>query len=176
MPAASTLPPVTLGEAQAFLRLETGEEEALAAGLIRSATELCEAFIGQAIMARPFALTVPADGQWQRLAVTPVRAITTVERVDAAGAAQSVPADQYAVDIDCAGDGWVRAARATTGDRLKIRGEAGMAAEPNDVPEAIRQGILRLAAHLFSNRDGPGGEPPAAVTALWRPYRRMRLS
>jgi hypothetical protein len=36
--------------------------------------------------------------------------------------------------------------------------------------------VLRLVAHLFTSRDGPGGDPPAAVTALWRPYRRLRLA
>ena len=39
-----------------------------------------------------------------------------------------------------------------------------------------RPRLLRLVAHLFASRDEDGGEPPAAVTALWRPYRRMRLS
>ena len=51
-----------------------------------------------------------------------------------------------------------------------------MADDENGVPEPIRQGVLRLVAHLFTVRDGDGGEPPAAVTALWRPYRRMRLA
>ena len=51
-----------------------------------------------------------------------------------------------------------------------------MAADQNDVPEPIRQGVLRLVAHLFTTRDGSDGEPPAAVTALWRPYRRMKLA
>jgi hypothetical protein len=51
-----------------------------------------------------------------------------------------------------------------------------MADDENGVPEPIRQGVLRLIAHLFTSRDGTDGEPPAAVTALWRPYRRMRLS
>lgn len=174
MPAVPE-PAITLGEAQAFLRLETGEEEALAAGLIRSATELCEAFIGQAIISRDFVATVAGTGQWERLGLTPVRSISLVEAVGPDGMAAALPSDQYAVDIDSAGDGWVRAT-ASSGTRFRVSGEAGMAADPNEVPEAIRQGILRLAAHLFSNRDGPDGEPPAAVTALWRPYRRMRLS
>jgi hypothetical protein len=55
-----------------------------------------------------------------------------------------------------------------------VTGTAGLAVSANEVPEPIRQGILRLVAHLFTARDGTG-DPPAAVTALWRPYRRMRL-
>ena len=59
--------------------------------------------------------------------------------------------------------------------QVRVTGQAGMALAGSDAPEALRQGILRLVAHLFANRDGGGGEPPAAVTALWRPYRRLRL-
>jgi uncharacterized phiE125 gp8 family phage protein len=69
----------------------------------------------------------------------------------------------------------VRVISADTGRRIRVTGVAGMATEPNAVPEPIRQGVLRLVAYLFASRDGLGGEPPAAVTALWRPYRRMRL-
>ena len=43
--------------------------------------------------------------------------------------------------------------------------------------EPIRQGVIRLAAHLFTHRDAADeGAPPAAVAALWRPWRRMRLA
>jgi uncharacterized phiE125 gp8 family phage protein len=59
---------------------------------------------------------------------------------------------------------------------VRVTGTAGIATDENGVPEPIRQGVLRLVAHLFSSRDGAGGDPPAAVTALWRPYRRMRLA
>jgi uncharacterized phiE125 gp8 family phage protein len=60
--------------------------------------------------------------------------------------------------------------------RVQVSGSAGMADHENGVPEPIRQGVLRLVSHLFTSRDGEGGEVPAAVTALWRPYRRMRIS
>jgi uncharacterized phiE125 gp8 family phage protein len=60
--------------------------------------------------------------------------------------------------------------------RVRVSGTAGLAQDENGVPEPIRQGVLRLVAHLFTARDGEAGEPPAAVTALWRPYRRTRLA
>jgi len=69
----------------------------------------------------------------------------------------------------------VRLARDTGVTRLRVSGTVGMAESQSDVPEPIRQGVLRLVAHLFATRDGSGGEPPAAVTALWRPYRRLGL-
>jgi len=169
-------PIVTMSEAQAYVRIETGEEEAVLAGLIRSASALCEAFINQVVVARPFELEVPASSNWERLAVTPVKSISGVETVDSNSVATALPADAYAVDIDSSGDGWVRVAQSDGALRARVTGTAGLADDENGVPEPIRQGVLRLIAHLFTTRDGEGGDPPAAVTALWRPYRRMRLS
>jgi uncharacterized phiE125 gp8 family phage protein len=169
-------PIVTLNEAQAYVRIETGEEEALLAGLIRTASALCEAFINQVVIARPFEQDIPASTVWERLSVTPVRSISNVASVDASGFETPVPGDAYTVDIDSAGDGWVRVSNASPDSRIRVRGTAGMSDGENNVPEPIRQGVLRLVAHLFTARDGEGGEPPAAVTALWRPYRRTRLA
>jgi uncharacterized phiE125 gp8 family phage protein len=169
-------PAVTLQEAQAYLRLEAGQEEALLAGLIRSASGLCEAFLNRVVMARDFTVDVAASSSWTRLPVTPVREISAVETLDAAGIATALSASGFEIDIDASGDGWVRLTSASASGRVRVSGRAGMADAANDVAEPIRQGVLRLAAHLFTARDGEGGEPPAAVTALWRPYRRMRLS
>ncbi len=166
---------VSMAEAQAYARVETGEEEALLAALVRTASALCESFTGQVLVARPFEEMLPPSAQWQRLGLTPVRAIDEVAAVAGDGGATVLPANDFEIDVDSRGDGWVRVA--SGGDKkIRVRGQAGMAADPNGVPEPLRQGILRLIAHLFVTRDGNGGEPPAAVTALWRPYRRMRLA
>lgn len=168
-------PAVSLAEAQAYARIETGEEEALLAGLVRTASELCERFVGQLLIERPFDEMLLASGRWQRLTLSPIRSIETVERVAADGSASPLTAGGYEIDIDSRGDGWVRLVGLAEG-RIRVGGRAGLAADPNGVPEPLRQGILRLVAHLFAARDGAGGDPPAAVTALWRPYRRMRLA
>ena len=169
-------PAVAMAEAQAFVRIETGEEEALLAGLVRSACALCEAFINQVLVTRSFRQDLAPSGEWQRLGRSPVQAITAVEAVGSDGVAAPLPAAAYAVDIDGSGDGWVRLNDRGAAQRVRVTAEAGMAPTSNEVPEPLRQGILRLVAHLFASRDGAGGEPPAAVTALWRPFRRMRLS
>lgn len=169
-------PVVTMSEAQAYVRVETGEEEAVLAALVRSASALCEAFLNQAIIARNFTVAVPACVTWQRLPIGPVRSIDLVEAADAEGNNVPLAAEDYAIDIDAGGDGWVRISANLSASRISISGSAGMVANQNDVPEPIRQGVLRLVAHLFTTRDGSDGEPPAAVTALWRPYRRMRLA
>lgn len=169
-------PIVTMSEAQAYVRIETGEEEAVLAGLIRSASALCEAFINQVVIARDFSCEVPASGEWERLPLSPVQAIGEVESVGSDGAATPLSSGAFAIDIDCSGDGWVRTLQPSDAGRLRVSGRAGLAEDENAVPEPIRQGVLRLVAHLFTARDGEGGEVPAAVTALWRPYRRLRLS
>jgi uncharacterized phiE125 gp8 family phage protein len=98
-----------------------------------------------------------------------------VEAIDAGGGAAVLAPADYAVDIDANGDGWVRSAAA--GARMRLTFEAGMAADWAGIPAPLRHGILRLAAHLYTFRSdaGAAAEPPAAVTALWRPYRRLRL-
>lgn len=171
MSAGLAEPIVTLSEAQAFARVETGEEEALLAGLIRTASALCEAFLGQVVIARAFAEDVGCSREWRRLAVLPVR---TIDAIFQAGA--PLPVTAYAVDIDSSGLGWLRITDPNLSGILSVRGMAGMATSQNGVPEPIRQGVLRLTAHLFAARDGAGGEMPSAVTALWRPYRRMQLA
>jgi len=169
-------PAVSISEAQAYVRIETGEEEAVLAGLLRTATAIGESFMNQVIVERGFVSDLPVSTQWQQLAVSPVRSIAAVEAVDAAGVAAALPASAFAVDVDASGGGWVRLTSDPGTTRIRVSGRAGMAVDQNGVPEPIRQGVLRLVAHLFAARDGGGDAPPAAVTALWRPYRRMRLA
>ena len=165
-------PIVTLTEAQAFVRVETGEEEAILAALVRSASALCEAFLGQVVIEREFTEELAGSPSWQRLRLSPVREIASVEATNGT----PLPMTGYATDIDTSGDGWVRIADAGSFDRVRVAGTAGMAIQEHDVPEPIRHGVLRLVGHLYASRDGQAGDPPAAVTALWRPYRRVRLA
>lgn len=163
----------TLEEAKAYLRIEDAAEDALVARLIATATTLCEQFIGQVLIARTMTETIAATGDWRRLRTTPVRAIARVEGVSVAGMPFVLPVDGYAIDIDAGNDGWVRV---TGPGRALVTVEAGMADDAAGLPDPLRQGILRLVAHLYAHRDDADEEgPPAAVVALWRPWRRMRL-
>jgi len=168
--------PASLAELKAYLRIAADGEDAVLAGLLRAAGALCEQFLGQWLIAREARETVAADGRWRRLAARPVTAIIEAMAVDAAGNASALPVDAYAVDIDAAGEGWVRAIGPIGGALLQVRYRAGMAETAPDLPEAIRQGIVRLAAEHFTARGQEDVAPPAVVSALWRPWRRMRLS
>ena len=49
------------------------------------------------------------------------------------------------------------------------------AAEWSALDEALRHGIVRFAAHQYRERDEGTAPLPAAIAALWRPYRPVRL-
>ena len=166
-----------LAEAKAQLRVDGTGEDALIARLIAGAVGVCEAFVGQMLLSRGVEETLSASGAWTRLARTPVRAVTGVT----SGGVALAP-EVYAIDIDQNGDGWVRcggeAAHAARGipARLQLTYQAGLATDWAGVPDPLRQGVLRLTGHLYAQRDEAmrdGGSPPAAVAALWRPFRRM---
>lgn len=161
---------VSLEEVQAYARVETGEEEALIAGLLRTASEQCETFINQALVARDFEAVVRAAEGWTLLPVQPVRTITSVRKT---ANGELLSSSSYRYDIDYEGRGLI--AGLPCGETFTVSGSAGLATNGNLVPEPIRQGILRLAAHMFAHRDGQGGELPKDVSALWRPYRRAGL-
>lgn len=174
--AAAPAAPVLLAELKAFVRIATSEEDALLAGFVRAATDMCEAFIGRALLRRETSETLAAGTCWMRLAASPVSAIEGLAALAADGAATPLAADTYAIDTDAAGEGWVRLLRPIAERRVRVTYQAGMAADLNGVPEALRHGIVRLAAHLYAAREGDGeAAPPAAVTALWGPWRRLRL-
>jgi uncharacterized phiE125 gp8 family phage protein len=166
----------SLAELKAYLRIGGAEEDGVLEGLLRGAGALCERFVGQWLIAREARETVAASASWQRLTARPVLAVTQVAAIDADGVAQPLPVDGYAVDIDAQGDGWVRATRASEARLLSVTYQAGMAQALDGVPEPLRQGIVRLAADHYLARGSESATPPAVVSALWRPWRRMRLS
>lgn len=121
---------------------------------------LCERFTGLVLVEREFTATATGPS-WKRLAKTPVRSVAFPEDRQA----------HVSIDIDAMGDGWIRLVR---GDSVKCTYRAGLADSYEGIPQALRHGIERLSAHIEEH--GRNVEPPAAVTALWRPYRRLRLT
>lgn len=157
--------------AKAYLRVEDGAEDATIARLAASAIGLAEAYCAQALVARAFEDDLPVMRGWQALPATPVSAIDAV--IGVPGGALAVGG--YAIDIDRDGVGWVRILLPGAATRVRVTYRAGAAATWDALPGAVAQGIVMLVAHLFARRDDDAA-PPAAVAALWRPYRRLRLT
>ncbi|MBA2932980.1 phage head-tail connector protein [Sphingomonas sp. CGMCC 1.13654] len=171
-------PEQAVADAKAYLRIDGSDEDALLATLAGVAIGLCERFTGLALISGERSDTIPAcSPEWQRLPATPVSVIASVATLDPAGVATALPVEAYAIDIDASGDGWVRLTAPSVASRLLVGYTAGLAADWPSLAEPLRQGVLRLVAHLYAHRDAADDAgPPAAVAALWRPYRRMRLA
>lgn len=161
---------------KAYLGIAGSGDDALLDTLGAAALGFGEGLIGQSLIDRAFVAVLPASAGWQRLSATPVTAIVDVAAVPLEGAAVPLPPTGYAIDIDARGDGWVRVIDAAGAARVQVGYTAGMAAEWAALPPAIRQGAVRLTAHLHQQREDDAAVPPAAVTALWRPWRRMRIA
>ncbi|AQR74434.1 hypothetical protein [Sphingomonas sp. LM7] len=160
--------------AKLHLRITGAAEDGLLESHAATALALCEAFTGQALIVRAWQAVVPAHAAWQRLGGAPVAAIDSVEGLSMSGNGFALPAEAYAIDIDAAGEGWVRGSGGIAAGRLRVGYAAGLAADWAALPAPLAQGALLLAVHLFEAR-ASGGAPPAAVAALWRPWRRVRL-
>ena len=160
----------------AYLRLSNDEELTLIAGLLATAIIQCEAFCGQILLRRAGFEEVRVTGTWQLLGTLPIRSISGIIGIDLSGVQTPIPAANYAIDIDDSGAGWLRVTTPGNFARVRVSFEAGIADGWTDLPTPLRQGMIRLVAHLYSSRDSVTDTgPPMAVAALWRPYRRMRL-
>lgn len=152
---------------KAVLRVASADEDDLIAAFGESALGLAEQFTGQMLIARMLHETLPGATGWQRLGAAPVRAITAVAGIDGTPLAPAA----FAIDIDAAADGWVRV---VDSGAVRVVFDAGLAPDWAALPAPLRQGVVLLAAYLFDARDTLQA-PPAAVTALWRPFRRVAL-
>jgi uncharacterized phiE125 gp8 family phage protein len=173
--------PVTLGEAKAYLRIDHDAEDALVMALIAASRRQVEAMTGLALMTQGwsfFADDWPAQGEF----ALPLHPLIAVEELKVHGEegepAEIDPAHYYV-------DRWARPARLILRERnwprpgriangIELAATLGFGGEAGDVPEDLRQAILRLVAHWHERR-GDGQGRPLGFDALIAPYRAVRL-
>jgi uncharacterized phiE125 gp8 family phage protein len=174
---ALSLDSIMLDEARAYLRIDPDIEETSLGAIMLAAVSHAEQFTGQILLRRQIKQTLTAGSGWQRLSVTPVVRIISVEGVPAEGAIFALENTAYQATIDCNNDAFFRVRRAGAAGRIAVTIDAGIAENWSELPEALRLAILRLTGHFYANRDGgDDAGPPAAIAALLRPWRRMRLT
>ena len=175
-PAA--VPGSALAELKQWLGITTGRDDAPLSALLAAALDICEGFTGQMPVEAECEEVLPACPGWQRLATRPVLAIGTVARIAADGVRTALDPSAYEIELDADGSGRVRLLAAGEAVRLAVRFTAGLAPGWDALPPSLRHGLIRLAAHQHRARDNDGAAllPPAAVVALWRPWRRLRLA
>ena len=166
------LSPAALIELRALLRLDTVEEDALLAGCLRAALERAEDFtdivwlvagyqeIRRAaqelvLRKRPFKSLASVSAQVPGGTVPLLASVQTSDHGEAMLTMLNMPGEAQ---------------------QLVINYDAGLCDNWTTVPEALRQGVLTMAAHLYVNRDGAAAlNVPLAVSSLWLPFKSLRL-
>lgn len=172
------LPPAALAELKQWLGITTARDDAPLVQLLRAALDMCEAFTGSLPLELLCEEVLPVASSWAVLGTRPVQAITAAWAIADNGTRTALAPGTFAVELDGDGNGHVLVTDAGGARRVAVRFTAGIAPDWLSLPEALRHGVIRLAAHQHRMRegDGEGPVPPAAVAALWRPWRRLRLS
>ena len=174
----AVLAPAALAELKEWLGISIASEDSALTTLLRASLESCEAFTGTMPLEAGCEELLPVCFDWVKLETRPVHAIAGVDAVLATGARSALAASAYAIDFGADGAGLVRVIDPGLAQRIVVRFTGGLAADWSALPEGLRHGVVRLAAHHYRLREGDAGEltPPAAVAALWRPWRRLRLA
>ncbi|MCJ2178676.1 head-tail connector protein [Novosphingobium album (ex Hu et al. 2023)] len=172
------LPGTALAELKQWLGITTATDDAPLLSLLTAALDVCEAFTGQMPLETECEEVLSADAGWHTLATRPVQAIGLVESLDASGNRTALDPSAYEIDLASDGTGRVRLPLLDSTTRIVVSFTAGLAADWDALPESLRHGLIRLAAHQHREREAGGAAPlpPASVAALWRPWRRMHLT
>lgn len=175
--APAPVPLAALEELKSWLAITTSGDDAALTGALEAALAMCEAFTGQLPLVTTLEERLRPSGAWQALATRPVQAIGPVESLALDGARSAMASEAYAIDIDADAVGRVRFAASGGRDLALVTFDAGLASDWASLPDGLRHGLVRLAAALYRAREDEAPQaPPAAVAALWRPYRRLRVA
>lgn len=167
-----------LDELKSWLAISTPGDNGPLTALLRSSLEMFESFTGQIPLECTCKEVISASGAWQAISTQPVQAIIEMEGQYGNGQTFGIPTSDYDIELDAGGGAHVRIRNTGIAQRIAVFFVAGIAPDWASLPDAVRHGVIRLAAHNYRQRDedADGPVPPASIAALWRPWRRMRLS
>lgn len=188
--------PLTLLETKAWLKVDHNAEDVLIQLLITAARERCEAMTGLSLMVQQWVAYLPHwpikqevawwDGvregallqealQELPLLHGPVRQIDAFTLFDIDGNASIYPASSYL--LDKARDRVVlkTGAPIPRGERVINPIEITYTSGYENVPGAIKTGLLKLIAHHYEHRGDEGNRIPGDVLSLWQPFMRVKL-
>lgn len=163
--------PLTLAEAKLYLKVEHHEEDSLIEGMITAVRQAAEEYLRKSLITQGWTLTyedyAPSVTPLPR---GPVASITHVKIRDRLGNVATVSGNYYHLN---AARTALHFNSVVLGNEVEIAYTAGYGGA-GDVPQPIRQGMLRHLAALYDNRTG-GVSLPSGTTALYAPYCEMRL-
>ena len=172
--------PVSLAQAKLHLRVDSDDDDELISRLIVSGRKQTEAAAGVAMIAQGWSVFLDRwPGPQVKLPLHPVMAVEDVWVYGEDDVAAQVDAAHYFLDgvsrparlVLRSGRLWPVPGRRSNG--VEIAFTAGFGTDAEDVPEPLRDAILRLVAHCYEHR----GDERVALGAepLLQPYREMRL-
>ncbi|NQX94958.1 MAG: hypothetical protein HRT64_08590 [Erythrobacter sp.] len=166
-----------LEELKAWLGISRPNEDALLMDLLGASVSLCEAFTGQLPLEQTVEETAPSLSGNSTLSSRPVRSLVSAELIAEDGSRSPLPASDYDFRIDDKNVATFTLKDNQEGRGIAVSVRAGVAADWEALPHALKQGAVRLAAYHYRDRESLGASPPpASVTALWRPWRTLRLA
>jgi len=161
-----------IAEVKRALRVAVADDDDLIAAFAETALGLGERFLGRVLIVRAITERLAGSRCWQSLGTMPVMSITQVSAV-AGDTVTPLAVDEYAIDLDAEANGWIRVPDGA--GTIEVAYQAGWIGGWDLIPAPVRQGIVLLTVHLYGLRDA-SEPPPAAVTALWRPFRAHALT
>jgi uncharacterized phiE125 gp8 family phage protein len=185
--------PVTLTEAKAHIDVEHSEHDALITMFLQAATDHVDGprgFLGRALVDQTwdyYTDAFPNDcdpNLYLHLPLPPLIEVVGVYYTDTAGDEQTVDAATYTVDLANSrvalvpNGSWPTAGSYLNAVRVRFRAGYITTDSPpdDDVPPAIKAGILLMVGNLYRNREAAVvGQTvatlPYGAEALLRPYR-----
>lgn len=169
-----------LGEIKSWLGISRPNEDALLADLLHTGLSMCEAFTGQAPLSQLIEESLPTTAGQSVLRSLPVASLSSLELVAQNGDRTQVEPTQFEAAISTDGLLTVKLFEDLEGQNVTATARVGISEDWNHVPASLKQGVIRLAAYYYRDRDRTGDAkkmvaPPAIVSALWRPYQVLRL-
>ncbi len=200
-----TVDPITVDEVKSAGRIDHENEDGLLAMYITAAVGVCEQYLGRSLMNQTWTLYMDqwptGDEPWWDGAVVasetilnsqadeidlpygPLQSVTSISVFDTADTETAVSSDVYGVSTGKVSrvylkDGQVWPSATRTRDGVKVVYVAGYGSDFNDVPMAIRQGLLQLCVHWYENReasiDMSVNKVPNMIRKLWSPHKAIR--
>ena len=169
-----------LAELKAWLGISRPNDDDLLIGLLQASLAMFEAFTGQAALSLLIEERISAQTRRHTLTSRPVTALETVEIIHQDGSSAPLDGEAFELVLNSDGSACFTLAMDLEGQAVAIRVRGGISDSWISLPPAIKQGLIRLSAFYYRDRDRTGnarddGTPPASVTAFWRPWRRLGL-
>ncbi len=166
-----------LTEFKDWLGISRSNEDELLVDLLAASLATCEAFTGLAPLEQTIEELVSVRQGQYCLNSRPARLLLKAELVSQTGTRTSLSGQGHGFELNHEGIAIADLKFDLDGRAVAVQLSVGIAEGWTSVPKALRQGIIRLAAHYYRDRDHErNSQPPASVTALWRPWRTMRLT